>query len=78
MSEVGMDGLADTAREATDRDVQVAIREALDSLPRGESTGVCSDCGKRIERARLALLPGTTQCAACAQQRNRLSAQIGN
>ena len=78
MSEVGIDGLADTAREAADRDLQVAIRKALDSLPQGESTGVCVDCGGEIERARLALLPGTTQCAACAQRRKRLSAQIGN
>ncbi|MBM4436297.1 MAG: TraR/DksA C4-type zinc finger protein [Actinobacteria bacterium] len=72
MSETGFDSIADSAQAAAERDLRAAIAEALQTLPRGESDGVCRDCGGKIEKARLALLPGTSQCAACAQKRAKL------
>ena len=78
MSDGGIDGLADTAQAAAERDLRAAIDEALHLLPEGESSGKCSDCGNKIEAARLALLPGTTQCAACAQKRQKLVATSAN
>ena len=78
MSDVGGEGLADSAQETAVRDLRAAIDEALHTLPEGESSGVCSDCGKEIESARLKLLPGTTQCAACAQKRSKLVAPVSN
>jgi RNA polymerase-binding transcription factor DksA len=56
---VGIDGLADSAQVAAVRDLQAAIDEAIHTLPEGQSSGVCADCGKQIESARLKLLPGT-------------------
>ncbi len=78
MSEVAIDGLADTAGDVAERDRQAAIYEVLEILPKGESSGVCSDCGQPIEPLRLALLPGTTECSACAQISRRLAAPIHN
>ena len=78
MSDVGIDGLADSAQEAAVRDLQAAIDEAIHTLPKGQSSGVCADCGQAIESACLKLLPGTTQCAACAQKRSRLIAPASN
>ena len=72
MSDVTFDGLADSAQDSMERDLKVAIDEVLHALPKGESTGVCKDCGADIEAPRLALLPGTTHCAACALRRTRL------
>ncbi len=78
MADAGSNGLADIAREASERDTKVAIRQALGLLPAGKSSGRCADCGRRIEKPRLTLLPGTAQCAACAQKRNRLAAPVEN
>ncbi len=78
MADAGSDGLADSAREASERDTKVAIAQALELLPEGKSSGRCVDCGNKIEKPRLMLLPGTTQCAACAQKRSRLAAPIEN
>lgn len=74
MVESGVDGLADLASEESERQTRDAIDAALRSLPEGESDGVCQDCGSEIKSARLALLPGTTQCSACAHTRNKISA----
>ena len=87
MAESGFDGLADLAREESERQTRDAIEAALRSLPEGESggdvgcvgagkesDGVCQDCGSEIESARLSLLPGTTQCSACARTRDKFSA----
>ena len=78
MADAGSDGLADSAREASERDTKVAIKQVLELLPEGRSSGKCVDCAKMIEKPRLTLLPGTTECAACAQKRNRLAAPIEN
>ena len=78
MSDESIDGLADTAQTAADRNLRVAIDEALHLLPEGESTGKCSDCRTKIESARLTLLPGTTQCVACAQKRQKLGTTSTN
>ena len=72
MSETQIDGLADRAGDASARDLQVAIRDILGALPSGVSSGQCQDCGGLIESLRLDLLPGTTQCAACARRRARI------
>ncbi len=72
MSETQIDGLADSAHDASARDLQVAIQDVLGALPSGESPGQCQDCGGQIEPLRLDLLPGTTQCAACARRRARI------
>ncbi len=44
------------------------IEKALERLEKGEY-GICSRCGKEIEKARLELLPYTTLCIKCAQLR---------
>ncbi len=72
MSETQIDGLADSAHDASARDLQVAIQDVLRALPSGESPGQCQDCGGQIEPLRLDLLPGTTQCAACARRHARI------
>lgn len=43
-----------------------AIEEALARLVAG-TYGVCENCHRPIEEARLAVLPDTTRCYACAQ-----------
>ena len=43
------------------------LKEALKRLEEG-TYGVCERCGKRINPNRLAVLPDTTMCAACAQK----------
>ena len=73
MSETQTDGLADSAHDASARDLQVAIRDVLEALPSGDSPGQCQDCGGHIEPLRLDLLPGTAQCAACARRHARIS-----
>lgn len=74
MAKVGIDGLADLGREESERQTREAIDAVLRTLPQGISDGVCQDCGSEIESARLAVLPGTTQCSACARTRGKLSA----
>ena len=73
MSETQTDGLADGAHDASARDLQMAIQNVLGALPSGESPGQCRDCGGQIEPLRLDLLPGTSQCAACARRDARVS-----
>ena len=72
MSEAQIDGLADSAHDASARDLQVDIRDVLGALPSGDSPDQCQDCGKLIEPIRLNLLPGTDQCAACARRHARI------
>lgn len=72
MSETQIDGLADSAHDASNRDLQVAIQDVLGALPNSDSPDQCQDCGGLIESVRLELLPGTTQCAACAHRRARI------
>jgi RNA polymerase-binding transcription factor DksA len=68
MNETQIDGLADSAGDASARDLQVAIQDVLEALPSGDSPDQCQDCGDLIEPIRLELLPGTTQCAGCARR----------
>ena len=72
MSDRQIDGLADIARDASERDLQAAINNVLGALPSGHSPDQCQDCDGQIEPLRLELLPGTTQCAACARRRTRI------
>ena len=44
------------------------LTAALERLRRGQY-GQCADCGKAIERSRLAALPETETCLACQRQR---------
>lgn len=78
MSETQTDGLADSARDASDRDLRVAIQEVLTALPSGHSPDQCQDCGGPIEPLRLQLLPGTTHCAGCARGQTRVLAHSLN
>lgn len=78
MSETQIDGLADSAHDASARDLRVAIQDVLGALPSGKSPGQCQDCGGQIEPLRLDLLPGTTQCAACARGQTRVLAHSLN
>lgn len=78
MSEAQIDGLADSARDASERDLHVALQDVLGSLPSGNSPGQCQDCGRLIESLRLDLLPGTIQCAACARRQARLGTPSPN
>ncbi len=43
------------------------LRQALDRLKAG-TYGICERCGKPINPERLAVLPDTTLCMACAQK----------
>ena len=72
MAETSIDGLADLGRQESERQLQEALEATLRNLPEGESDGICDDCGGPIEPARLALLPGTAQCASCARTRTKL------
>ncbi|MCY3895729.1 MAG: TraR/DksA C4-type zinc finger protein [Chloroflexi bacterium] len=72
MSESQTDGLADSARDASDRDLRVAIQEVLRTLPSGHNPDQCQDCGGLIEPLRLELLPGTSHCAGCARRQKRV------
>ncbi len=72
MNDTQIDGLADRASDASDRDLQAVIRNVLAALPRGLSPEQCQDCGGEIERIRLELLPGTGKCAGCAQRHARI------
>ncbi len=72
MSETQIDGLADSARDAAERDQRAAISNVLDALPSGQSPDQCQECGGHIEPLRLELLPGTTQCAGCARRSARV------
>ena len=44
-----------------------AIEEALQRIRKG-TFGVCTNCGKRIGRARLRAVPWTRLCLGCKQQ----------
>ena len=68
MNELQIDGLADRARDASERDLQAAISRVLDELPSGHGPDQCQECGGRIEPLRRELLPGATQCAGCARR----------
>ncbi len=47
-------------------DIEVAeLDQALQRLEQG-TFGICVHCGETIAAPRLAALPGTTRCAACA------------
>ena len=72
MSETQVDGLADSAHDASARDLHLAIQDVLRALPGGDSPGQCQDCRGLIEPLRLDLLPGITQCAACARRHARI------
>ena len=63
-----IDGLADGGLAQSQQLIQEAIDDALHSLPECESSGVCGVCGKKIEPARLDLIPGTGECASCARK----------
>ena len=72
MNEMQIDGLADSARDAAERDLRAAISNVLDALPSGHGPDQCQDCGGHIEPLRRELLPGTSQCAGCARRRARV------
>lgn len=59
---------SDEVLEALDADGRaevVAIRAALDRLDSG-TYGACAGCGAEIPAARLAVVPETSLCVACA------------
>lgn len=53
-----------------------AIAAALQRIEAGEY-GTCADCGGRIAPKRLAVLPTTTRCRACQEERERVRAHLG-
>ena len=78
MIDAELGSLAGPAGDTWEHNRKHAIDAALDILPKGESSGVCGNCGKKIEPVRLALLPGTTQCAACAHANMQLATPAYN
>lgn len=50
--------------ETKARSLEVALRRADDG-----HYGLCEKCGQPIDPARLAILPHTKRCVACAQKR---------
>ena len=77
------DHLADTATDTFEEEKALALRahlqgmltqveEALDRFDKG-TYGICENCGKPIEPARLKALPYATTCLTCAnpERRNR-------
>ena len=69
-----IDGLADGGLDQSQQQIQAAISAAKDSLPHGESDGVCIGCDSRIEQGRLDLIPGAKTCAKCARKAKRTAA----
>jgi RNA polymerase-binding transcription factor DksA len=57
------DEVVDRLREATAADLR-SISLALTRLENG-TYGVCIDCGKRIESARLEVMPASPRCMSC-------------
>jgi DnaK suppressor protein len=57
------DEVVDRLREATAADLR-SISQALARLENG-TYGVCIDCGKRIESARLQVMPASPRCMSC-------------
>lgn len=43
------------------------INQALDKVSNG-TYGICSNCGKKIEKERLDVIPETDLCASCAKE----------
>lgn len=67
-----LDLLEDTGLAITDiRSEKLTLLDnALSKLDTG-SYGVCDDCGREIDEARLQISPYAACCAACQQQRER-------
>ena len=73
---------ADTADVAFQRELDLTVREmaearearaeeALQRLQDG-TYGICTECGKRIELARLEALPDATTCIDCARRKEHV------
>lgn len=62
---------------AIDRETRLELRQINDAIERIDigQYGFCSECGARIDAQRLAALPYTDTCIACAQ-RNETKARI--
>ncbi len=57
------DEVVDRLREAVSADLR-SISQALTRLENG-TYGVCIECGKRIESARLEVMPASPRCISC-------------
>jgi DnaK suppressor protein len=56
----------DLLRFATDTDVLIEIRSALNRIHEG-TFGVCENCGGRIQAKRLEALPWARYCVSCQE-----------
>ena len=58
---------------------QYIVAEVRDALARIElgTFGKCQTCGKPIAEARLAVIPYTRYCIACAEKRRHAASQFG-
>jgi RNA polymerase-binding transcription factor DksA len=77
----GQKGMAETASDTSEQEADFAsathlsaqiadLDAALDTLRESpERFGVCEDCGARVEKRRLRIVPWTRTCVACAERR---------
>jgi DnaK suppressor protein len=70
-----LDLLEDTGLAVADirRDELTRLEEALKRLEAG-SYGICESCGRKIDEARLRVVPYVTCCIRCQQQRDEAAA----
>ena len=58
-------------QDQIDDTVKDAILRARARTPKGESAGMCDDCGEPIPNKRREALPGVRTCIACQAERDR-------
>ena len=54
-------------QDQIDASVEDAVKQARDSLPKGESLTHCEECDKAIPQARREAIPGVRLCVKCQE-----------
>ena len=60
-------------QEQIDATVEDAVQRARSTLPQGQSSKSCQECGEPIPRARQEAVPGVKLCITCQSKRDRQS-----
>lgn len=55
-------------QEQIDASVNDAVKRARNSMPKGESTKSCIECGEPIPEARRTAIPGVRLCVDCQRE----------
>jgi len=64
-------------QDQIDDTVTDAVLRARASLPSGDGSTCCIECGEEIPEARRRALPGVRTCIACQSERDRRPATFG-